>query len=235
MLGAFAVSAFVALAFALGVPVAGQTKPATSKTEKPLNKPVNKPAGKGDAKAANASPAIPGFSPIMPAGVREGIERQLRGPLTDRTSRRRDADKSATAWLHRASTETEDEIQAAALMVAGALQTDALKLAEAVKTFERVTVEHSSSVWAVEARLFLCDLALEHELSLTHAAEWLGPATQWLKAVPVPVASAPKTGVSLMVPQPGPNDPLALESPGPNVFPPTSQRRAAVPRFRGPA
>ncbi len=220
MLGAFAVSAVVALAFALGVPVAGQTKPATPKTGKPLNKPVNKPVGKGDAKAANASPAIPGFSPIMPAGVREGIERQLRGPLNDRTSRRREADKTATAWLQRASSETDGEIQAAALMVAGALQTDALKLAEAVKTFDRVTVEHSSNVWAIEARLFLCDLALEHELNLTRAEEWLGPATQWLKTVPAPAAAAaPKTGVSLTVPQPGPNDPLSLESPGPNVFP----------------
>ena len=110
MLGAFAVSAVVASAFALGVAVAGQTNSATSKPAKPLNKPVNKPAGKGDAKAANASPAIPGLPPIMPAGVREGIERQLRGSLNDRTSRRRDADKSAIAWLQRASAETDGEI-----------------------------------------------------------------------------------------------------------------------------
>ncbi len=192
MLGAFAISAVVALAFALGAPVAGQTKPATPKSAKPLNKPLNKPAGKLDAKAANGSPAIPGFPPNMPAGVREGIERQLRGPLNDRASRRREADKSASAWLQRASTETEDEIQAAALVVAGALQTDALKLAEAVKTFERVAVERSSSVWAVEARLFLFDLALEHELSLTRAEEWLGPATLWLKTVPRAGVSPPR-------------------------------------------
>lgn len=67
------------------------------------------------------------------------------------------------------------------------------------------------SPWSIEARLFLFDLALEHELNVTRAEEWLQPAVDWLKTVPPPGTALKQTVGSLTVSPSAPNAPLPLQ------------------------
>lgn len=272
ILSSCVLSAGLVFAASLVAPVSAQTKKPSPKTGKPAVKaetnPVKPvPKSKGSA-STNESPAvIPGLPPNAPQGVRESFEKQLQGQLDERDARRKRAAKEAVSWLQRADKAQDDEAKAAALVMAGRSQVDALQLAEATKTFSRVialtdtgvspvTVKPATvasppvaetkpsslpnaagsiptpnaaaptppdksagnilpSAWELEARLFLFDLALEHELNPVRAEEVLRSVAAWLKTVPRPATALKRTVVSLAVAPLALNAPLPLQSLGP--------------------
>ena len=199
----------------LVIPLAG-TVLVSAQTKKPPIKP-KPPESRAVPKSAKTSSAIPGLPSNVSAAVAGELERKLREPLDERNARRKQAAKEAAMGLQRAKAAQDADQSAAALVIAGARQVEALKLAEATQTFQRVMTEHPDNLWTTEARLFLFDLALEHELSLARAEEWLRPAIEWSRSVPKQERRQKPTIDTLTVAPIGPTDPLPLQSLGPNL------------------
>lgn len=261
ILGLSVTAAISLVALSLTVPVSAQTKkpvtkPAAKPTPSTTKPPPTTKSGKGQAQpAAKVDPpgtVIPGLPANVPATVREGLAKQFQQPLDERAARRKEAAQDAVVWLKRAETEEDSETRTRALVIAGARQVAALKLTEAVQTFQRaiksapgvpiipgpagvqktaipqtsppeeVSPGSAAALWSIEARLFLFDLALEHELNVTLAEKTLFPVFAWARGIPLPATrTLARPPVGVVVSQPLTAS-LALQSVGPNLFaPPT--------------
>ena len=222
ILGLSVVAAISLVALSLGVPVSAQSKKPASSTAKPTAK-------------SEATASIPGVPQQMPMKARLGLRKTLQGQLDEREESRANAAKTAAEYLRQAKLATDDE-RAACLTLAGKQQVDALKLVDAERTFQRVMTEHSGSVWAVEASLFLFDIALEQHLDPQLAAEQLRTGLRWVEtAIPQP-PKAPKPAVSsLSMNELAVAGPLSLQSLGPSLLPALRPSAAGVSEIPGGA
>lgn len=219
ILDAGIVSAGLVCAALLVSPVAAQSnKPAAkSKQSTPNAKPDATAKTTLNTQSVNAVLAIPGYPPDMPAAIRDSLTKQLQQQLDERSTRRRQAAEEAEQWLQLAGATSDDKLKPAMLVLAGSRRVDGQKWDEAVATFKRVVKDFPQSEWAVEARLFLFDLALEHELSVTRATDVLQPAIKWSNNIPRPAVFQKPTVLATAVPVGYPGDPLPLQSSGPKI------------------